>query len=65
MISATTAGWGAAAPVFSHSPSLDGLRLALFTDTYAPHLNGVTRTLERLVAEVQRRGGAACRAPRR
>jgi len=58
-LASTTAGSDAAAPVFSCSPSLEGLRLALFTDTYAPHLNGVTRTLERLVAEVQRRGGAA------
>ena len=40
------------------SPSLEGFRLALFTDTYTPHLNGVTRTLDRLVAEVERRGGA-------
>ena len=37
--------------------TLGGLRLAVFTDTYAPHLNGVTRTLDRLVAEVSRRGG--------
>jgi glycosyltransferase involved in cell wall biosynthesis len=41
------------------SPTLEGFRLAVFTDTYAPHLNGVTRTLERLVAEVERRGGVA------
>lgn len=32
-------------------------RLALFTDTYAPQVNGVARTLERLVAEVRARGG--------
>jgi phosphatidylinositol alpha 1,6-mannosyltransferase len=34
------------------------LRLALFTDTYPPQLNGVSRTLERLVAAVRARGGA-------
>jgi glycosyltransferase involved in cell wall biosynthesis len=36
-----------------------GLRLALFSDTYAPQVNGVARTLERLVAAVRERGGAA------
>jgi glycosyltransferase involved in cell wall biosynthesis len=41
------------------SPTLEGFRLAIFTDTYAPQLNGVTRTLERLASEVARRGGAA------
>jgi glycosyltransferase involved in cell wall biosynthesis len=35
------------------------LRLALFTDTYPPQLNGVSRTLERLVSAVQARGGSA------
>ena len=34
------------------------LRLALFTDTYAPQVNGVARTLERLVAAVEARGGS-------
>ena len=34
-----------------------GLRLALFTDTALPQLNGVTRTLHRLVRTVQARGG--------
>jgi phosphatidylinositol alpha 1,6-mannosyltransferase len=34
------------------------LRLALFTDTYAPQVNGVARTLERLVQAVEARGGA-------
>lgn len=34
------------------------LRLALFTDTFAPQVNGVTRTLDRLVAAVEARGGA-------
>jgi len=33
------------------------LRLALFTDTYAPQVNGVARTLERLVDAVAARGG--------
>ena len=35
------------------------LRLALFTDTYPPQLNGVSRTLERLVHAVSARGGTA------
>ena len=35
------------------------LRLALFTDTYPPQLNGVSRTLERLVRAIEARGGAA------
>jgi glycosyltransferase involved in cell wall biosynthesis len=34
-----------------------GLRLALFTDTALPQLNGVTRTLDRLVRTVRARGG--------
>ena len=34
------------------------LRLALFTDTYPPQLNGVSRTLERLVHAVNARGGS-------
>jgi glycosyltransferase involved in cell wall biosynthesis len=34
-----------------------GLRLALCTDTYAPQVNGVARTLERLVQAVEARGG--------
>lgn len=40
-------------------PSAEPIRLALFSDTYTPQLNGVTRTLERLVAAVRERGGAA------
>lgn len=35
-----------------------GLRLALFTDTFAPQVNGVARTLDRLVRAVEERGGA-------
>jgi glycosyltransferase involved in cell wall biosynthesis len=35
------------------------LRLALFTETYPPQLNGVSRTLERLVRAVEARGGEA------
>jgi glycosyltransferase involved in cell wall biosynthesis len=35
-----------------------GLRLALFTDTFAPQVNGVARTLERLVTALERRGAA-------
>ncbi|HEY0931319.1 MAG TPA: glycosyltransferase family 1 protein [Gemmatimonas sp.] len=34
------------------------LRLALFTDTYTPQVNGVARTLARLVDAVQERDGA-------
>lgn len=34
------------------------LRLALFTDTFTPQMNGVSRTLERLVSAVEARGGA-------
>ncbi len=33
------------------------LRLAIFSDTYAPQVNGVARTLERLVRAVEARGG--------
>ena len=36
-----------------------GLRLALFSDTYSPQVNGVARTLERLVGAVRARGGDA------
>ena len=35
------------------------MRVAIFTDTYPPHVNGVSRTLERLVAAIEARGGAA------
>ena len=35
------------------------LRLAIFSDTYPPQVNGVSRTLERLVAAVEARGGTA------
>ncbi len=34
-----------------------GLRVALVTDTFAPQLNGVTRTLDRLVAALEADGG--------
>jgi glycosyltransferase involved in cell wall biosynthesis len=33
------------------------MRLALFSDTYAPQMNGVARTLRRLVEAVRARGG--------
>ena len=36
-----------------------GLRVAIFTDTYPPQVNGVSRTLERLVGAIEARGGAA------
>ena len=35
-----------------------GLRLAVFTDTFTPQVNGVARTLEHLVRAVEARGGA-------
>lgn len=35
-----------------------GLRLAIFTDTYPPQINGVAPTLARLVKAVESRGGA-------
>src|SRR5471030_2370485 len=34
------------------------LRLAIFTDTYPPQINGVAPTLARLVKAVEARGGA-------
>ncbi|HVT40491.1 MAG TPA: glycosyltransferase family 1 protein [Gemmatimonadaceae bacterium] len=36
-----------------------GLRVAIFSDTYPPQVNGVSRTLERLVGAIEARGGAA------
>ncbi len=33
------------------------MRLAIFTDTYPPQINGVSRTLERLAGAVEARGG--------
>lgn len=38
--------------------SAEGVRLALVSDTWAPQVNGVTRTLERLAATIRARGGA-------
>ncbi len=35
------------------------LRVAIFSDTYSPQVNGVARTLERLVGAVTDRGGVA------
>ncbi len=35
------------------------LRLAVFSDTYPPQVNGVSRTLERLIGAVSARGGTA------
>jgi glycosyltransferase involved in cell wall biosynthesis len=37
---------------------VQAFRLALVSDTFAPQLNGVTRTLDRLVAAMESRGGA-------
>lgn len=39
--------------------SASALRVAIFSDTYAPQVNGVSRTLERLVGAIEARGGAA------
>ncbi len=41
------------------TPARGGLRLAVFTDTFAPQVNGVARTLAGLVAAVAERGGEA------
>ena len=38
--------------------SAAGLRLAVFTDTYSPQINGVARTLDRLAQAIEKRGGA-------
>ena len=38
--------------------SIESLRLAIFTDTALPQLNGVSHTLDRLVQAVRARGGA-------
>jgi phosphatidylinositol alpha 1,6-mannosyltransferase len=35
------------------------MRVAIFTDTYPPQVNGVSRTLERLVGAIEARGGEA------
>jgi phosphatidylinositol alpha 1,6-mannosyltransferase len=37
---------------------LDGVRLALFSDTFPPQMNGVSRTLERLVSAARERGAS-------
>lgn len=37
--------------------SAEGMRLAIFTDTYPPHMNGVAAALGRLARAVQDRGG--------
>lgn len=46
------------APPHPHEPRarLDGMRLLVASDTWAPQLNGVSRTLERLVAAARARG---------
>ena len=46
-------------PEVARDRSAEGLRLAVFTDTYPPQVNGVSRTLERLVGAIEARGGAA------
>lgn len=47
-------------PVEAHpeTGSAEGVRVAVFTDTYAPQVNGVARTLARLTSEIEARGGA-------
>lgn len=42
----------------SAGESAAGLRLAIFTDTYLPQVNGVSRTLAGLATAVERRGGS-------
>ncbi|MFI5311357.1 MAG: glycosyltransferase family 4 protein [Gemmatimonadales bacterium] len=37
--------------------SAAGIRLAIFSDTYPPQVNGLTRTLDRLVPAIEARGG--------
>ena len=46
-------------PISELVPVVDGsgLRVALFTDTYTPQVNGVTRTLQRLSDAITERGG--------
>lgn len=39
-------------------PAVPPLRVALFTDTHLPQLNGVTRTLDRLERAIAARGGS-------
>ncbi len=39
-------------------PDMTGVRLAIFTETYRPQVNGVARTLERLVSTIKAHGGA-------
>lgn len=48
------------APRRPRPDDLAGLRVALFTDTWAPQLNGVTRTLARLTDVLAARGAAVC-----
>ena len=42
----------------SSTMDLSALRVALFSDTYVPQVNGVTRTLSRLTDAIESRGGA-------
>jgi len=46
------------APAMPSSVSAESLRLAVFTDTALPQLNGVSHTLDRLLHGVRARGGA-------
>ncbi len=47
-----------ALPDLLHRPASSPLRIALFTDSYAPQVNGVVRTLNRLVTVLTERGHA-------
>lgn len=40
-----------------HAGPMAGVRLALFTDTFTPQVNGVARTLDRLTSALRVRGG--------
>lgn len=44
--------------VAPHAADATGLRLAIFSDTCTPQINGLARTLERLVPAIEARGGA-------
>jgi glycosyltransferase involved in cell wall biosynthesis len=48
---------GTAEFIRGREASAAGLRLAIFSDTYPPQVNGLTRTLERLVPAIEARGG--------
>ncbi|MCE2940832.1 MAG: glycosyltransferase family 4 protein [Gemmatimonadota bacterium] len=53
-----TVGAAATPPVRPRERLAEGLRVALFSDTYPPQVNGVARTLARLAEAIRARGGA-------